>query len=212
MIEIAIAIGVIAFALVAIIGVLPFGLNVQKETHQDIIVSQDGLFILEAIRNGGPTSSNGVRSLDFLTNYVEQIAITNGTIGKVYGPPFSSGKQILGLLSSPTSTVTQVRMRSLTGSALEQNGANTNVAFRYYVNVQIIPFVTSREATTNGYLPNALYDISLKYSWPVLSTGLAGPGRAHFRSMVSGLLMPVTNDETLYWYMQPNTYSITNSL
>ena len=56
MIEIAIALGVIAFALIAIIGILPVGLNVQRETHQDEIIGQDGPFFLEAIRNGGPAT------------------------------------------------------------------------------------------------------------------------------------------------------------
>jgi hypothetical protein len=196
MIEIAIAIGVIAFALVAIIGVLPFGLNVQKETHQDTIISQDGPFLLEAIRNGGVAGpSPGNTSLDFLTNYIEQINGSNAP---------NSGKGILGLLSTPK-TVTTVRMRSLSGSALEQNGANSVVAFRYYMYAQIVPFGSSTEIASNAYLPNSLYEISLKFSWPVLANGGAGPGRAHFRTLVSGQL--VTNTGFGGWLMEPNSYS-----
>ena len=109
MIEIAIAIGVIGFALVAIIGILPAGLNVQKESHQDSTISQDGPFFLEAIRNGGPTNGPGTStSLDFLTNYIESITITNTYITNntvftniITSNNPSSGQIILGMLSTP---------------------------------------------------------------------------------------------------------------
>ena len=52
MIEIAIAIAVIGFALVAIIGILPRGLEVQRDNRSETIINQDGTFWLEAIRNG----------------------------------------------------------------------------------------------------------------------------------------------------------------
>ena len=68
MIEIAIALAVIAFALVAIIGVLPTGLNVQKDNREETIINQDGPFWLEAIRNGA-------QGLDYLTNYVASITL-----------------------------------------------------------------------------------------------------------------------------------------
>ncbi len=82
MIEIALAIGVIGFALVAIIGVLPAGLNVQKDNREDTLVSQDAPYFLDAIRNGVVVSNTGSgnfgyyntsKSLDFLTNYVTSI-------------------------------------------------------------------------------------------------------------------------------------------
>jgi type II secretory pathway pseudopilin PulG len=68
MIEIAISLAVIGFALVAIIGILPQGMTVQKENRQETIINQDFNMFLEAIRNGG-------RGFDDLTNYV--VAITN---------------------------------------------------------------------------------------------------------------------------------------
>src|ERR1700761_7875281 len=78
MIEIAIAIGVIAFALVAIIGILPRGLNVQKDNREDNIVNQDANFFMQAIRTGAVMTNDPrdgltmpyAPSLDFLTNYV----------------------------------------------------------------------------------------------------------------------------------------------
>ena len=72
MIEIAIAVGVIGFALVAIIGILPQGMNVQKDNREDTIISQDAPYFLNAIRNGEMRTNNSI-----LTNYVESITISN---------------------------------------------------------------------------------------------------------------------------------------
>jgi hypothetical protein len=68
MIEIAISLAVIGFALVAIIGILPTGMNVQKENRQETVINQDMTMWMNAIRNGN-------QGLDDLTNYV--MAITN---------------------------------------------------------------------------------------------------------------------------------------
>ncbi len=68
MIEIAISLAVIGIALVAIVGVLPLGMNVQKENREATVINQDATVFIEAIRNG-------TRGLNDLTNYV--YAITN---------------------------------------------------------------------------------------------------------------------------------------
>src|SRR5438552_3367399 len=68
MIEIAISLGVIGFALVAIIGILPSGMQVQRDNREETIVNQDLTVFLDAIRGGE-------KGLDDLTNYV--YAITN---------------------------------------------------------------------------------------------------------------------------------------
>lgn len=68
MIEIAVCLAIIGFALVAIIGTLPAGLNVQRENREDTIITQEGNYFMEAIRTGA-------RGLDELTNNV--ISITN---------------------------------------------------------------------------------------------------------------------------------------
>jgi type II secretory pathway pseudopilin PulG len=118
MIEIAISLAVIGFALVAIISILPTGMNVQKDNREQTIINQDLSVFLEAIRNGE-------RGLDDLTNYV--LAITNyvslyddankGTPVVEYGYTYSNssidraaapvtfgltnGQRIIGLLSTP---------------------------------------------------------------------------------------------------------------
>ena len=68
MIEIAISLAVIGFALVAILGVLPLGMSVQKENREETIINQDATVFLNAIRNGA-------QGMDDLTHYV--MAITN---------------------------------------------------------------------------------------------------------------------------------------
>lgn len=52
MVEIALALAVIAFALVAIIGILPTGLNIAQLSREESIVNRDGTYLLEALRNG----------------------------------------------------------------------------------------------------------------------------------------------------------------
>ncbi len=68
MVEIALCLAIIGFALVAIIGVLPTGMNVQKNNREETIINQDAAVWMDAIRNGA-------RGYDDLTNYV--LAITN---------------------------------------------------------------------------------------------------------------------------------------
>jgi type II secretory pathway pseudopilin PulG len=119
MVEIAIALAVIGFALVAIIGVLPSGLEVQKDNREETIINQDAVYFMDAIRSGA-------RGADDLTNYVYEIrrfvqdynASTNpvgGTVTYVYNQststrdgvtmspefPLTNGFRIIGLLATP---------------------------------------------------------------------------------------------------------------
>ncbi|HEX3857153.1 MAG TPA: type II secretion system protein [Verrucomicrobiae bacterium] len=121
LVEIAISLAVIGIALVAIIGVLPLGMNVQRDNREETVVNQDATVFLDAI-------SHGARGLDDLTNYVYAITnywtffpINNGTpqsgidgyslqgsqITKISSPPFfpiTNGLNIVGLLSTPEFT------------------------------------------------------------------------------------------------------------
>jgi len=116
MIEIAISLAIIGFAMVAIIGILPTGMSAQRENREETIINQDASIFLEAIRNGA-------RGVDDLTNYI--VAITNATtefdiktnfVGKSLvwhtfddssvNPPtqkymLTNGFRIIGLLSTP---------------------------------------------------------------------------------------------------------------
>jgi type II secretory pathway pseudopilin PulG len=166
MIEIAIAVGVIGFALVAIIGILPRGMNVQKDNREDTIISQDAPYFLNAIRNGEMRTAN-----NFLTGYVETIFVTNidnGTITVTTNsnPNLVSGvindlitdSNIVGILSTPaydtfrlpgvTNEVTAI-VRAMTGSAIQQNGSNSATAFRYQLTVEIDPWNSISFDSTN---------------------------------------------------------------
>lgn len=119
MIEIALCLAIIGLALVAIVGVIPIGLNTQRDTREETVVNQDATVLLEAIRNG-------VRGQDDLTNYV--YAITNYASlyntnthsfpsvptytyaytyssatkgGSQIGGALTNGANIIGLLSTP---------------------------------------------------------------------------------------------------------------
>jgi prepilin-type N-terminal cleavage/methylation domain-containing protein len=116
MIEIAITLAIIGIALVAIIGVLPIGINVQKDNREETVIDQDASVFLENIRNGA-------RGLDDLTNYVMTISNSwvlyrdgtpglfgynsyNYTNATAYGATVPSmaltnGANIIGLLSMP---------------------------------------------------------------------------------------------------------------
>jgi type II secretory pathway pseudopilin PulG len=122
LVEIALSLAIIGFAVVAIIGVLPFGLNVQRENREETIIVQEANFLIDAIRSGA-------QGLDDLTNYVESItnyqaryqvtgAATNLIPGStatyaytyagawINGNPapelvITNGVRIIGLLSTP---------------------------------------------------------------------------------------------------------------
>jgi prepilin-type N-terminal cleavage/methylation domain-containing protein len=122
LVEVAISLAIIGIALVAIIGVLPLGMNVQRDNREATIINQDATIFIEAIRGGA-------RGLDDLTNYVYAITnywtefAANGSILKanndgysfqgsqitkpIPGPPFfplTNGLRIIGLLSTPQLT------------------------------------------------------------------------------------------------------------
>jgi prepilin-type N-terminal cleavage/methylation domain-containing protein len=114
MVEIAISLAIIGFAMVAIIGVLPIGMTVQKDNREETIINQDATVFMNAIRNGA-------WGLDDLTNYVTMITkdvtfypagASKGTpnpsawfnyTNSSLGPQFSltNGYRIIGLLSTP---------------------------------------------------------------------------------------------------------------
>jgi hypothetical protein len=110
-----------------------------------------------------------------------------------------------------TNTVTAV-VRGMSGSALEQYGGSSLVAFKYQMDVQLMPYstaplmidvytnyllgVTNQTAETNTlvsqqaleFLQNGLLELRLACSWPVLPNGSTGPNRRYFRTSISGHL------------------------
>ena len=66
LVEIALSLAIIGFALVAIIGVLPTGLNVQRDNREETIIVHEANYFMDALRNGA-------RGLDDLTNSIIRI-------------------------------------------------------------------------------------------------------------------------------------------
>jgi type II secretory pathway pseudopilin PulG len=122
MIEIAICLAIIGFALVAIIGVLPLGMHTQRDTREETIINQDATVLLEVIRGaarGADNLTNNVYAITnywFWTNYVAKTwaAGVSGydyqnsstVVGTPYSPsyPINSGSNIVSLLSTPEFT------------------------------------------------------------------------------------------------------------
>jgi len=252
MIEIAIAVGVIGLGMVTVIGILPKGMNVQKDNREDTIISQDAPYFLNAIRNGEMRTNNNI-----LANYVESITVVSsnydGVATTIYGNPLltnggiyflTNDMNIIGCLSTPeydprlldakgvliTNQVTAI-VHAMTGSAIQQNGANLATAFRYQLTVENVPWNSIAYDSTNWsnnpplnscpyaqgspdciirsnrwmevpYLTNNLREVRLKFAWSVLPNGNIGPGRQTYRSLISSHL----------WYTNIYTFvpTITN--
>lgn len=202
MVEIALSIAIVAFAMVAIIGVLPSGLQVQRDNREETIVNQDGAYLLEAIRSGG-------LGLDELTNFVERITITNRSRGWSIGYfgsrlpedgmriPLTNGHFIIGMLSVPTHQLVQgnyrgeqlvwstnevtALMRSISGSASQrfQSQEFRENAFTYLLTTTITPYVP---IVTNNFSSRNLDHVArdpLKMAQNVMSN--LYDVRLHFR-------------------------------
>ena len=160
MIEIAISLAVIGFALVAIIGILPTGMNVQKENREETIIGQDEGVILDAIRSGAKGMDDLTNYVDAITNFVteytsagklpgyqEGFTYTNSTKNSALTTPLFpifNGYRIVGLLSRPkyvnisSGQITAFRsnyvvayVRSMSGPASEKV-PQTNQAIREF--------------------------------------------------------------------------------
>lgn len=215
MVEIALSIAVVAFALVAILGVLPTGMSVQKDNRDDNIINQEGRYWLEAIRSGS-------LGLEDITNYVESVTITNITKPKktvvfdngAGGPGnLLTPEDIIALLSTPKyiagGTETNrilARVKSITGPASEKGPLTNEFSFRYEMQVEITPAkplpdsyagsVSTNAIVYNETLGINLHEVRLILRWPVVQRGngwLVGNSRKTFRARIAGSYAVETN-------------------
>ena len=156
MVEVAISIAIVAFALVAILGVLPTGFDVQRQNRENTIINQEGSLWLEALRSGA-------WGMDYLTNHVEVINIpgvplTGQQVPRTFGITngFRNGRDIVGLLTQPA-VVDRRRVydrpvtafvRAVTGSAGEKTARN-DFAFTYRLTAEVRPFSALAPEQTN---------------------------------------------------------------
>jgi type II secretory pathway pseudopilin PulG len=169
MVEVALSLAVVAFALVAIIGILPTGMTVQKDNREDTLMNQEIRFWMEAIKNGA-------RGLNDLTNYVEEIRVqpTNNTPASPYPAVFVdntkaqrlTATEIITLLSVPKfefigttryTNRTTARVRAITGPATEQSPATNTIqsTFRYQLQTEIVPYYPIPRELIRAQLKNA---------------------------------------------------------
>jgi type II secretory pathway pseudopilin PulG len=169
MVEIALCLAIIGFALVAIIGVLPAGMSVQKDNREQTIINMDSEFLMSCIRSGSQGQDNLTNFIVSITNIVT-LCDTNGVPAAF--PPvtnwyttnrtfvngtmlnfsvLTNGVNIVGLLTTPKfilngnggyfSNSVSADFRSMSGLAVDmgQGQASRDFAFTYRVFVEIIP-------------------------------------------------------------------------
>ncbi len=179
MVEIAIAIAVIAFALVAIVSILPTGLQVQRDNREETIINNDGMYWLEAIRSGNAGSYE-------LANFVE--SVTDNTTGQVFSN--LTTLEILGRLSVNQKPEPRAKVRAITGAAIERD--HNSIGFEYFLDSRLKP---------SGRNTN-MFDLWVVLRWPVLQNGNVGNGKKTFHTLVSGHVIQ-TNGFSI---MEANAY------
>lgn len=229
MVEIALCLAVVSFALVAILGVLPTGLQVQRDNREETIINADGAYLMEAIRSGNDP-------LGRLTNavYLLTVNFNNGDHETfVNDPPTFDGQRIIGLLSTPKAQNRQgvsnvvAWVRAMNSTAIDLDPDARDLAYRYQVVAEIIPFMGYPPALTNrmgtnelarlNRLQGNLHEIRLTMRWPLFRDDVRSPQNARvggrrrtFRSLVGGRLQMIeTNvlgDLRPLFFFQPSTY------
>lgn len=160
MAEIAIALGVIAIALIAILGVLPSGLQVQRDNREETIINQDARLLLQALKSGG---RDGVSDLASFFQLIDGSA----------PPPGFDTLQAIQLLSDPSRSHTNI-ISAISGGIASRG---SDVGFRY----QLVSEVNSPlqrqlfDGAADFVLPpdevsltNQFFDVRLRFSWPVV--------------------------------------------
>lgn len=196
MVEVALSLAIVAFAMVAIIGVMPAGLNVQKENREDTIISQDAAVILEAIR-GGNASSN-------LTSLTAGVLQMNGLTPSYVLAGAPTPLDIIRRLSIPrwdtsmTTNFVQAHFRAMSGN-LGDTASTGAMAFSYVVTAEVTNYAPNPYNPTGYQLTNNLYEVKLTFQWPVYDGGAGvfptrvGDKRLVVRTFVSGQLVRETN-------------------
>ncbi len=198
MVEVALSLAIIAFAIVAIIGILPTGMQVQRDNREETIVNQDGQFILEVLKNGLTNVTLLAQNFEWIESYtnipntanialegrMERQDMLNGTIATNV-----VAYRIAGLLSTPRFVANSavpggyvsnwVRAKFVSNSGpladrlTEAPGTGArDFSFGYLVTVDIAPVVLS--TTSSNYLGYA-YATNLQDNLYNLRVNLSWP-------------------------------------
>lgn len=191
MVEIAICLAIVAFALVAIIGVLPLGIQVQTDNRQETIINHDGAYLLNAIRKGALSDdlTQNVERVTLWTNANNVPTIFHDTNG------FRDGHHVVGLLSNPHLLKAEAIVRAFSGAAAERGDYDNPLAFKYKVTATVSPLesLNPEMMAVPGVLSNIYWwqtnlthEVRLVFRYPLTFDGKTGAGRKVFRAMVSG--------------------------
>ena len=184
LIEVALSVAIAAFALVAIIGVMPAGLNVQRENREESIINNDAKFFIDAIRSGSVNATLLADRVDWVVVQSNGVAVAGAT------NPFTAGaSDIISLLSTPgTNVVNVARVRGLSGSLGDTAGTAPDLMFGYIVTTQIQRHDTNYPSVIAQYQSTNLYDLRMAFQWPVYPNGTIGNSRQSYRVMIAGVL------------------------
>jgi prepilin-type N-terminal cleavage/methylation domain-containing protein len=194
LVEIVLSLAIVAIALVAIIGVLPIGLNVQTDNQEESIISADAAMWMEAFRNGAQGASYFDPNPNKLENpppaplfniheiKVQQVVRRMSTDQVLtedinYFNEFQRDNELIGLLSRPkyqfnpaadlyTNWIVYADVRALNGNMADL-AADMDFAFKYRLTPEIVPLL--------GVNPNHLQTTNAAGAFiplPILETNL----------------------------------------
>jgi hypothetical protein len=201
------------------VGILPIGLNIQRDNRAETIINQDAIYWMEALRGGAQQSA------DDLTNYVDEITV-NGTrflnvwLNPGANPSFRNGREIMGLLSTvnPGSNDVRAIVRTISGAGTEKaavaaSWAGQELAVRYQLIARVSTVDTNSTVSFNQIVGagvesladaseprNQLLEIELRFRWPVVGNDVRNSTRRKvYRSMASRYVLIDTNTLSPVW-------------
>jgi type II secretory pathway pseudopilin PulG len=173
LIEIAISLGVIAVALIAIMGALPAGMQVQRVNRQDTVINADGTYLLEAIRTSAANIPDLVKYSEVISNQPVTATMTSADVVRLMCAPGPKRTNVFHAISG--------------AAALRGVGVPS---FRYMVLSEV-----GQVPNVNTNLPHAdlieknTYELRLVFLWPLkpYSSQVADVSQKQvFRTLISG--------------------------
>ena len=178
MAEIAIALGVIAFALIAIVGILPSGLQVQRDNREETIINQDARLLLAAIRSGGRDVTS---DLGAFVDFEDGVDKRQNRI---------STAQVIRDLSDANES--HVLIFSAISGAVAGRGMDLGFHYQVFSSVTNLGSVTNQLGGAKDFdgtvLSNQVHEVRLRFAWPVKPDGTLGAeaNRYLVRGLISG--------------------------
>lgn len=218
LIEIALSVAVVAFALVAIIGILPMGMEVQKDNREDTIINQEGPFHLEAMLNASTNLGTLHTNLEWIELHVDGVFAW-----RAYASSTNlDSRRLLGIMCRPkyetnsTSVTTNelyLKVRANSGPLSLESTNTRDLAFSYILKCEVIPFTVSTygaDAAVSAAMRTNTWEVRLLYRWPVLrdvtNNVTTGVGRREFRRLVSARLYEENDASGSLWFFTPGSY------